>query len=279
MGLMPDSLHFDLGELRRIAAGVLAVAADLSAHSRALRVSLCPPATDVVSLELCRRANRERLALGLLGDGAADELVRLVETFVGGAYDMATIARRTQLAIMGLDVPAMAGGTEVSPPLPARSGADGGCAEMPAVEPDDQVLSFAVLLSEGSDTLLHEPVEVERLRSVGARLRPLADELRAAISYGDRPGRALELFGEWIAGDYAGAVADLDERVAVWAAEYARCREMAFASSRSYVAWLAAALSGREVPAVPTESARAILAGYSAVSVQVPRPAGFPRLG
>jgi hypothetical protein len=277
---MSDTVHLDLREVRAIAHEVVTdVAGAVSATARALRLPLCPPATDSVTLGMCARADSARLELGLLGDAAADELVRMMEIVVAYVYNAKVLANRTQAAVMGLTTPPV---TPVLAASPHRhvSGLASEASQSVQVKTDAEVLSVAVLLAGfGDDDILKPRTMAGDMRAVAARLDSLGQRLARAMSTGDRPAATLRRFASWLAEDYAGALSCMDEVVEHWRAEYARAREAMASSAQAYVSYLGAAVRGQASEPPDAGEARRAVARYAAARIDVVPVSGFPRLG
>jgi len=271
-------MRLDLDGLRSIGAQLLAVSEELTHTARGLRLPLIAPATDARTLELAGRINDERRSIGLLGEAAADELVRMAEQILAGTFTLAVLARRTQIAIIGLAAPPMTAATQISPAA-NRSAPPPPPAAAAELHTDDEILSAAVLLSEGTDAISgYQRTDTSALSNPAQMLLAASGDLRAAASSGAAPAATLERFARWISSDYSAAIEILKQDTQGWADNYALTRRRTAETAQAYVSALAAILSGQAVYVDPSET-RAALAHYDAVAVRATECAPFPQLG
>jgi hypothetical protein len=270
------SLFVDLAQLPVVARHLLDACDRLCATARPLRLPLFAPATDTVTLDLTKHCNQIRRSLGVLGEAAGDEILRIAEQILGGSYTMATIAARTQTAIIGLAVPAIEPAIAISPaamrPHPGT----------PALAPtalctDDEVLSFATLLCSGRPTMPdYRPADTGGLAEAQAAIGRAVEILATAISNPDRPAALLRRFAVWV-GDYADALAQQDRTVEGWLHAYARARNELGSIAREYVSTLAAALAGESRKLDPSPAWAGYRQYVSLIFEDVSCPP-FPRL-
>jgi hypothetical protein len=278
---MSDTLLVDLEEVCRIATGVLDAATALSDVARHLRLRMCAPATDAVSIALCARANAERLRLGLVGDAAADELVRMVEVLIAYAYNTKDLVRHVQQGVTGLTAHTLATDIEISGPLTRAQSTPPSIPTPPlkTLPTDHEVLSFAVMVASGDTEPDHGRSDLSHLRTEAERLAHLARDLRAAMSTGDRPANAFTSFSAWIVEHYLEAVIALEAEVDAWIDSYVLTRQRVVASAAAYTSWLAAAVSQGQAADVEAGDARAAFDSYVQVVVRVGELESYPQLG
>lgn len=268
-------LTIDLAAIRAAAELALLGCDELSRAGRRLRVPVQPPSTDPISLHLADRASRARLRLGLTGEGAAEELSRMVEFLTAGAYRLAAISARTQVAIMGLDVAPIAPDTSVRASRPAEDIEQPG--ELEPLTSDAEVLSFAVLLGEGHDDWDPPLAQTAGLRTAAVNVARAGAILAAGLSYGERPAATLTRFGDWICA-YADTVDATEAAVGDWAAVYRTVRPAAQTAGGPYLTFLAGAVAGQPGSLPDSGPARAVLTHYLDVSIPGGEIADFPRL-
>ncbi|RDH75442.1 hypothetical protein DVS77_27480 [Mycolicibacterium moriokaense] len=279
---MPTTLQLDLSAVREATAHVADVAGNLAVQGVLLRLPVMPPATDAITIHLCRRTYQESRRLAYSLESAGDELARAAESILSYAYDAATLARRTELALMGLEIEAFVPSSE---PSAMRSRREAGTPPPPAEVPDElhACLSQAVLLSNGRDFRAQPPVDIAHLRAAAAALYSGARTLRAAMSSGDRPAAMLDRFAAWIETDVAAAAEALNTSVAQWASAYGTARDQVLDRADIYRGWLAAAVAGVDRGAVDLPEAgahvRATLRGYASLSIAELSHPAHPRLG
>jgi hypothetical protein len=280
-GDVSDTLHVDLEEVRRITTGVLDAANALSDVGRHLRLRMSAPATDAVSMALCARANTERLRLGLVGEAAADELVRMAEVVIAYAYNTKDLVRHVQQGVTGLTAHALATDLDVSGPL-TRAQPTSRSIPTPPIDArptDHEVLSFAVMVASGDAEPDRGRADMSHLRAEAERLAHLASDLRAAMSSGDRPAKAFTRFSAWIVEHYLEAVIALEAEVGAWIDSYVLTRQRVGASAVAYTSWLAAAVNQGEAADVPAEDARAAFESYIQVAVGAGEFESYPEMG
>lgn len=280
---MSTTLQLNLTAVREVANQVTDVAGGLAHHGIRLRLAFCPPATDALTVHHSRRASQESRRLGYVLESAADELGRALEAILVYAYNGATLARRTELALMGLVVGDLepADGPSVSR---ERRSANAPTPTPTVPEVHHEVLSQALLLSQGTGLVVESALDVAHLRAAAATLYGSARALRAAMSSGERPAAMLDRFGTWLENDVAAAAADLDAGVAAWAAEYRSAHAQVQAAADSYRSWLAASVAGADRDAldlgVTAAQVCAVLREYaSAAAIGEVRCSVHPQLG
>jgi hypothetical protein len=278
---MSDTLHVDLEEVRRIATGVLDTATALSDVARHLRLRMSAPACDAVSIGLCTRANDERLRLGLVGEAAADELVRMTEVLIAYAYNTKDLVRHIQQGVTGLASHGLATDLEVSGPITRAHPTPRSIPTPPlkARLTDEEVLSFAVMVASGDREPDRGRSDLSHLRAETDRLAHLARDLRAAMSTGDRPAKAFTRFSAWILEHYLEAVIALEAEVDEWIDCYVLTRQRVEASAVAYTSWLAAAVSQGEAADVPAGAARDAFNDYVQVAMRVGNVEPYPQMG
>ncbi len=271
----PGDLKIDPSAVRAAGELTLLCCDELSRIGRRLRVPVPAPATDPISLHLAAHANRARLHLGLVADGAAEELSRMVEFLTTGADHLAALAARTQVALLGLDVAPIAPSTPIRA---SRTAIDVGLADdLEPLASDAEVLSFAVLLGEGHDDWYPPTADTSGLRAGAVNVVRAGDLLATGLSYGERPAATLARFGDWICA-YADTVEATEAAVGEWAAVYRAVRPVAQAAGRPFVAFLAAKMGGQRTPGPDTEAAWAVWAQYLDVRIPAGEITDFPRL-
>lgn len=279
---MPTTLQLDLSAVREAAAHVAAVAGHLATQGVSLRLPVMPPAADAITIHLCRRTCQESRRLAYSLESASDELARVAESILAYAYDAATLARRTELALMGLEIEAFVPSSE---PSAKRSPRDASAPPPPAAVPDElhACLSQAVLLSSGTDFRAPPPVDIAHLRAGAAALHSGARTLRAAMSSGERPAAMLDHFAAWTETDVTSAGAGLNTSVAHWASAYGTARGQVLESAGIYRGWLTAAVAGVDRDPVDLSEAgarvRATLRGYASLSIAELSIPAHPHLG
>ena len=282
IGLMPTTLQLDMAAVRDVANRVVDVVGLLTLQSIRLRLPTMPPATDALTIRLSRGVSVESRRLAYLLEAAADELGRALEAILAYAHDGAALARRTELALMGLEIGEFEPSSE---PSIRRSPRTAGTPTPPPGVADDLhgALSQALLLAQGADLRAQSPVDVTQLRAAATALHASARTLRAAMSSGDRPAAMLDRFGGWLETDAAGAAAQLNSSVARWATAYESVREQVQEPAALYRGWLAAAVAGADRDAVDLSEAaahcRAALREYASTSISEISCLGHPLLG
>jgi hypothetical protein len=280
---MPDTLHLDFTEVGHIAKQVGDAAGIIAATGRSLRLRIPAPATDPQSLSLYARSHHERMRLAYVADAAADELLRAIEAVLLYANNARILAQRTELAVMGLDVPVIEAETmtTITHAYPSREPAPihdrAVCGES-----DSGTLSNAVLLAAGPESLAHECIPVTHLHEAAEQLHDGAGRLRAAMSSGEGPAAMLDRFGHWVSADFIPAVCALDEGIAAWFGAYLRVRERVAEPAGVYRRWLAAVVAGggdQAEVARAAARARQALRDYTAVGVEDVAVASFPQVG
>lgn len=279
---MSTTLQLDMAAVRDVATRVVEVVGLLELQAIRLRVPTMPPATDAMTIHLSRGASVESRRLAYLLESAADELGRALEAILAYAHDGATLARRTELALMGLEIGEF---EPSSDPSIRRAPRSAGTPAPPPGMPDGlhAVLSQALLLAQGADFRAQSPVDVVQLRSAASALHASARTLRAAMSSGDRPAAMLNRFAGWIETDAAGAAAHLNSGVTGWATAYEGVREQVQQPAALYRGWLVAAVAGADRDAVDLAEAaahaRAALRAYASTSISEITCLDHPLLG
>ncbi|MBY6388571.1 hypothetical protein HG717_32325 [Rhodococcus erythropolis] len=255
---MAPTLQIHLAEVRDIAWTVTGVAGLIAGHGFRLRIPPGAPASDSTSLYLSRVLQRADLHLAYAADSAADELTRSVEALMAYTSEAATLARRTELVITGLDVDDLALSYAVSAPRLQREIPDEPLPQPALDVTDHRTLSDAVLLGSGVP-MEFEPTDTAQLRAAAVTLRDCARRLRTAMSSGERPAAMLERFGIWVDEEFTDAVVARDEARASWATAYNAAREEVAEPARLYLSWLSAAARAdeQERPALHDAGARA----------------------
>lgn len=271
----PEDRKIDRAALRAAADLASSAADEISRVSRRLRLPVPAPATDPVSLDLAAQASRVRRQLGLTGAAAADELSSMLEFLLSGAYHIADLATRAQIAMLGLDVAPIA-----NPDLTRAIRHDVGAAQQDQrqrITRPAELFSFAVLLGEGHPDWSPQAVDTAAVRAVSTSVFQAGEMIQAAVSYGARPGATFARFGAWIC-HYADAVAALEAAVGEWAATYRALRKPAQVAGEPYVRFLAATVGGNPAVEPDPAPAAAILERYLAVRIPSAEIADFPRL-
>lgn len=279
---MAPTLQIQLAEVRDVAWIVTGVAGLLAGHGFRLRMPPGAPASDSTSLYLSRVLQQADLQLAYAADSAADELTRSIEALMAYTSEAATLARRTELVITGLDVDDLAPSYAVSAPRPHRT-IPGEPLTQPALDAaDHRTLSDAVLLRSG-DPMAFEPTDTAQLRAAAVTLRDCARRLRTAMSSGERPAAMLERFGIWVDEEFTQAVVARDEARASWATAYNAARQEVAEPARLYLSWLSAAARAdeQERPALHDAAARARAAvrAYRDLPLTTVACGDHPRLG
>jgi len=284
MDTMASTLQINLTEVRDIAWKVVGIAGVIAEQGLRLRLAPGSPATDTTSLALSRQIQGASLRLAYAAESAADELTRAIEGVLSYAQHGATLARRTEMGLIGLDL------DELVPPhaiSAARPDSRDGGAHFPfgpVAETDHRTLSEAVLLSNGVASLAHRPADTARLRAGAAALHDCARGLRAALSSGERPATMLDRFAAWLDEGFVHALEAREDAVASWAAAYDAARGEVQEPARLYLCWLSAAVSGSDQGHSglrgPAARARAAMREYAtSVSFASVACGDHPRLG
>lgn len=278
---MPPTLHLNLNAIRDIAWDIANVAGTIAVYSFRLRIPLNAPATDTTSLQLCRRLNDSALHLAYAAEQAADELARAMEAVLAYAYNGATLARRTELALIGLAVDAPTPLIGVSTERTSRTVATSATPALP--HDDDGILSEAVLLSGGLDAIAHQPIQTAQLRAASATLHDCARRLRASVSNGDRPAATFDRFADWVDTDFASGLDRLDDAITSWSVTYAKARDEVQGPANIYRRWLVAAAASadqdRSQVGAAAVRACAALHEYAATPIGAATCAAPPRVG
>lgn len=280
---MTPTLQLDLTAAREIARRVADIAGTITTHSFRLRVSDGAPATDSITLSISRRLRGTALVVAYTAEGAADELMRATEALLAYAHNGAALARRTELAVMGLDLDVLSPDFDVSPRRAPR-GVNPPTPHQELIPPSDhRTLSEAVLLSAGLDTIAHSVIDVAQVRAAAGDLHGCARGLRAAMGgSGERPAATLDHFASWLDDDFGTALTALGAELDSWSASYARAREQVRRPASTYRRWLVeAAGGGAEVPDLTAAAAqaRAALRAYALIELGGVVCAPHPRLG
>ena len=282
IGDMAPTLQIHLAEVRDVAWTVTSVAGLIAGHGFRLRIPPGAPASDSTSVYLSRVLQRADLQLAYAADSAADELTRSVEALMAYTIEAATLARRTELVITGLDVDDLMPSYAVTAPRPHRAIPNEPLPQPALDATDHRTLSDAVLLGNGGP-MAFEPTDSAQLRAVAQGDRGCARRLRAAMSSGERPAAMLERFGIWVDEEFALAVVARDEARASWVSAYNAAREEVAEPARLYLSWLSAAARGddQERPSLRDAGARARAAvrAYRGVHLTTPACGEHPRLG
>lgn len=241
MGL---TLQLNLTAVREIASQVASAAAAIAAEGFRLRMSAGSPAPDTTTLVLTGRLHEAALRLSYTAESAADELVRANEAILSYANNAAALARRTELAVMGLDVEDLALDFGVSARRPERPVQTPFVMALPVLDRDHRALGEAVLLSSGLAEPAHRAVADAHLRAVAGTLRHCARELRTAMDSGDRPAATLERFGSWLDDHFVPGLVELENSRRRWASAYSATRDQVRDTADSYRSGLAAAAAG-----------------------------------
>lgn len=283
---MDPTLQINLTELRDIAWQVVGVAGHIADQGFRLRLAPASPATDTTSLALTRNIQGASLRLAYAADSAADELTRAIEGVVAYAHQGANLARRTELALIGLDLEQLGPSLPMSAARPNRHNVFDDAPAPPGLiadSTDHRTLSEAVLLSNGAVSLAHMPADAAQLRAGAATLHDCARRLRAALSSGERPAAMLDRFGDWLDEGLVHAVVEREHAMANWAVAYGTARSEVQEPARLYLSWLSAAVAGAEqgnsALRQPSARARAAMREYSAVSFDSVACGDHPRLG
>jgi hypothetical protein len=284
---MASTLQINLTEVRDIAWQVAGVAGLIADQGFRLRLAPASPATDTTSLALTRNLQGASLRLAYAADSAADELTRAIEGVVAYAQQGANLARRTELALIGLDLEQLTPSFPISAPRPDRRVVvvdDAPSPPGPVVDSTDhRILCEAVLLSNGAASLAHMPADAAQLRAGAATLHDCARRLRAALSSGERPAAMLDRFGAWLDEGFVHAVEEREQAMARWAVAYGTARSEVQEPARVYLSWLSAAVAGADQGdsglREPSARARTAMRGYSAVSFDSVACRDHPRLG
>jgi hypothetical protein len=277
------TLQLNLTAVRQVADQVADVAGGLAHLAVRLRLPVCPPATDSFTIHHSRRLSQESRRLAYTLESAADELGRVLEAILVYAYNGATLARRTELALMGL---AVSGNIEpAGEPSESRVPRSADAPTPPPVVPDGdhEVLSEALLLSQGTDLAARSLLDSAHMRAAASVLHDSARALRAAMSSGHRPAAMLDRFGAWLDNDVAAAAANLDASAADWADAFGSARGQVEGAAGFYRSWLAAAVTGagRDPVDLPELAARvrAAMREYASTAIAEVRCVIHPRLG
>lgn len=279
---MPTTLQLDMAAVRDVATRVVDVVGLLTLQSIRLRLPTMPPATDDLTIHLSRGVSVESRRLAYLLESAADELGRALEAILAYAHDGAALARRTEMALMGLQIGQF---EPSSDPSIRRAPRTAGTPTPPPGMPDGLhgALSQALLLAQGADLRAQSLIDVAQMSAAATALHAGARTLRAAMSSGDRPAAMLDRFGGWIEKDAADAAAHLNSGVTRWATAYESVREQVQAPAALYRGWLATAIAGADRDAVDLPEAaahaRAVLREYASASISEISCLGHPLLG
>lgn len=276
---MPHTLQLDLAAIRQIADRVTGIASLVAGLGLRLRLPTSAPATDSATLLFIRRSNASARQLGYTCEEASDELVRVIEALLGYANNAAILARRTELAIMGLDIEEFLPYFEVAGTRTNRRGpAVPGPADVP-MNTDHRVLSEALLLSSGVPPAPFDlGVNVAQVRAAAGSLRACARALRAAMVSGERPAGMLDQYAFWLDNDLAGAIGVFLADLQSWISAYAAAQEQLLEPGRVYQRWLS---GGRDDPARLADAAvqaRTALRAYARTPLADARCTAPPRL-
>lgn len=242
---MSPTLQLDLNAVRDIAARLGTAAAAIAAEGFKLRISPGSPAADTTTLALARRMGAAALQLSYVADDAADELMRANEAILEYVFNAAALARRTELAVMGLDVDELIPHLGISARRTKRSHEDASdSSPPPSLDGDHRALGEAVLLSSGLDRPAQATVEPAHLRAAACTLRDCARDLRAAITSGERPAATLDRFGSWLDDDFVPALQALADSRQRWAVAYSSTRDHVCKTAVLYRSWLSLAAAG-----------------------------------
>lgn len=281
---MSPTLQLDLNVMRDIASRICSAAAAIAAEGFTLRISPGSPAADTTTLALTRRLDAAALQLAYAAEEAADELMRANEAILEYAFNAAALARRTEMAVMGLDVEELTPHFGISTRRRPRSqeGASG-CPPPPSLDGDHRALSEAVLLSSGLDRPAPATVEPAQLRAAARTLRHCACDLRAAIASGERPAATLDRFGAWLEDEFVPVLEVLADNRQRWAAAYSSARDYVREAAGLYRSWLTVAAAGGDTERVAVSElaaqVRGALRDYALTPVGPVECAPHPRLG
>lgn len=279
---MRPTLQLDLNAVRDIATRIGSAAAAIAAEGFTLRISPGSPAADTTTLALSRRLDAAALQLAYAAEEAADELMRANEAILEYASNAAALARRTELAVMGLDVEELIPHFGISARRTPRS-QGGASAPPPSLDGDHRALGEAVLLSSGLDRPAHATVEPAHLRAAACTLRDCACDLRAAIASGERPAAMLDRFGAWLEDEFVPVVEILADHRQRWAAAYSSARDHVREAAGLYRSWLTVAAAGGDAERVGVgelaAQVRGALRDYALTPVGPVECAPHPRLG
>jgi hypothetical protein len=271
------SLSLDLARLREAYEHMLTACDCIANTARRLRLPIASPASDPVTVYLTSQCNFYRRELGTTGEAAGDELVRAIERILAGSYTLATIATRTQVAMIGLHLTALNPEIIISAPA-VRAKAFERLPGLAALTTDDEVLSFATLMAAGKpDFHAQVHTDIAALDDAHGALRRAVEVLREAMSNAEGPAAFLDRFILWI-GDYAEAIAHLDDAVSDWNEKYVQIRHETNSVVQQYVRKLAAAMQG-ESQEVDPSAAWAAYREYASTRMGPVDCARFPRLG
>lgn len=270
------SLSLDLARLREACEQALTACDGITTTGRRLRLPIASPATDPVSVHLTSLCNFHRRELGAIGEAAGDELVRAIERILAGSYTLATIATRTQVAMIGLHIAAMNSEIVISAPA-VRAMSGERPPSLAELTTDDEVLSFAALLAAGRADFPAEPrTDTAPLDDAREALGRSIAILREATSNAEGPAAFLGRFVLWI-GDYAEAIGHLDDSVAQWNEKYVEIRNQTNDVVEQYIRKQVAAMQGQSQEVNPATAWIAYRA-YTSIPMDPVDCARFPRL-
>ncbi|MGJ6127476.1 hypothetical protein QN239_33385 [Mycolicibacterium sp. Y3] len=264
---MAPTLQLDLTATRQIAERVTGAASVISGLGFRLRLRTGAPATDSATLLFCHRLNSRALQLSYVCEDAGEELMRTVEALLGYADNAATLARRTELAIMGLDVDEFVPTFQVTarhpdrhvPGMPAQVGA--------ATDTDHRVLSEALLLSAGGLAVSFD-LDVAHVRAAADALRASARDLRSAMASGQRPAAMLDQYGSWFDSNLIPAIEGLLADRQIWNSAYTTAQSRVLEPSRVYHQWLGSRGAAQSDLTEVAARARAELRAYRSTTLR-----------
>lgn len=275
---MPNTVQFDLTEVRRIAGELVDCSSAVAGDARKLRLPLCPPAPDPLSVHLAARITNARIQLATLGEAAADDLTRTAETLLSAAHHMKIISRWAGVGALGLHVSAPQSHFPITPrsqrdPLPVLEFPE------PLTElSDNHILSMAVLLSAGDTEVTHPPAPAATITDHAAALATLAEALGSTWTTAAAAADTLSRFATWLTHTYAEAIHDLTRDVHTFNTAYTTVRTATATPALSYAAACTATLNGTESEPPAAAPVRTALADYQSLDIPLHIPEQFSLL-
>jgi len=279
-----DEGHVDPEQIRAVALELVAVGSDLSRVGAVLRLPTQPPAADDVTIQACGRISYERRRIGHLIEESGEELIRISESLTSVAYELATVWKQMQLAIVAPYVPRAARPFRISPRWVRPEGAEDWSLRQEIDDLDADVLtSWAMHLCNGGEVWPRVEIpEKDQLRALAQRLRSSAQVVEESWSNGGAAAKKIRAFAAWIADDVTAGLIHLAAAEENLGRTYAGVRTDLFSvATRAYAA--SVQKLGIEEPGDPLVEADIALirAGIERYRRSVPGSivlAEFPRL-
>ena len=216
--------HVDPDRMDATAAALVATAGGISAELAILRLPIRPPASDVITLEICNRLDIAKLQIAHIAESFCDELHRLAEVLTTSAFHLETEWRWITTVVMAPHVPGVKTFWRISPRRLREPISNIEYGTVPEFDESKELLSWAVHLCNGSNwpaARLGPP----DFADVVAQLAAASVTVREAWSAGQAPAEFIERLASWVQTDLGKSLAEVVQAEARAADAYSRARQ------------------------------------------------------